>query len=71
MSDKIITLSQMNRWFDELEDALKNKIVDSPLADAEGRSDTYLLYQASQLLRARMLGDFSSEVVIEHKQYDN
>jgi hypothetical protein len=71
MSDKIITLSQMNTWFDDLEASLKDRIVNSPLIDAEGRSDTYLLYQASQLLRARMLGDFSEEIVIEHKQYDN
>ena len=71
MSDKLITLSQMQDWFNDLDSSLKDRIVATTLADKEGREEVYHLYQASQLLRARMLGDFSTEIEIEHKQYDN
>ena len=71
MSDKLITLEQMKTWFEDLDEQLKDRIVATGLADKEGREEVYHLYQASQLLRARMLGDFSTEIEIEHQQYDN
>ena len=71
MADKIITLTQMNKWLDDLDTSLKDRIVASTLGDQVGREQTYNLYQASQLLRARMLGDFTDEVEFEHNQYDN
>jgi hypothetical protein len=70
MGDKIITLTQMAKWFDSLEESLKDRIVNSPIMGVEDRESTYHLYQAAQLLRARMLEDFSSEVEFKHNLYD-
>lgn len=70
MSDKFITLKQFTQWLDDLDESLKDRIVNTPLSDQSGREEIYNLYQAAQLLRARMLGAFSEEVEFNSNMYD-
>lgn len=70
MSDKFITLKQVTSWLDDLDTSLKSQIVGTTLMDTAARESLYNLYQAAQLLRARMLGDFSEEVEFSHNYYD-
>jgi hypothetical protein len=70
MSDNLITLQQMTDWLDDLDESLKSQIVSTTLADTDVRENLYNLYQAAQLLRARMLGDFSQEVEFTNNMYD-
>jgi hypothetical protein len=60
----------MTQWLDDLDDSLKSQIVSTPLLDTEVRESLYQLYQAAQLLRARMLGDFSETVEFNNNMYD-
>lgn len=71
MGDKIITLKQITKWLDELDESLKCAIVNTTPDALESREETYHLYQAAQLLRARMLGDFSETVEFNHGRYDD
>ena len=71
MSEKIITLTQIESWFEDLDQSLKDKIVTTMLCQLEGRETLYNLYQASQLLRARMLGDFTETVEFNNNRYDS
>lgn len=70
MADKFLTLKQVTSWLDDLDTSLKNQIVGTTLLDTEAREGLYNLYQAAQLLRARMLGDFSEEVEFSNNMYD-
>ena len=69
-NDKFITFKNLIEWLDDIDEALKGKIVASPLVDKQGREDTYNLYQAAQLLRAQVLGHFSEDVEFHHNLYD-
>lgn len=69
MSTDFITFKQVEQWFEDLDQALKDSIMNS--ATSEDRDKDYHLYQASQLLRARMLGDFSKTVEFINPQYDD
>jgi hypothetical protein len=71
MSDNFITSNQVQDWFIDLEEALKNQIVNTQLKDNEDRENAYFLYQAAQLLKARFLEDFSEEIEIPVVGYDN
>lgn len=71
MSDKFITLGKMEQWLEDLEDALKNKVMNTALADKEGREEVYNLYQAAQLLKAQVLSSFSEEVEFNSGRYDS
>ena len=70
MSDSFITLNQMTSWLDDLDTTIQSQIVTTSLDDTKGRENLYNLYQAAQLLRARMLGDFSQEVEFKNNMYD-
>lgn len=66
MSEQIITPKQVTKWFDELEDLLKNQIIRTKFDDGAERERLYHLYQASQLLKAGFLGDCSTVVEPKH-----
>ena len=68
MADKIITFSQVEKWFSDLEESLKDRLVNTALDDKQGREELYNLYQAAQLLQARMLGD-KQEIVEFNNTY--
>jgi hypothetical protein len=70
MSDKFITLKNITQWLDDLDTSLKSQIVGTRLDDSQSRESLYNLYQAAQLLRARMLGDFSDQVEFSNNMYD-
>jgi len=70
MSDKLITLGQITGWLDDLDSSLKDRVMMTGLSESKTREEMYALYQAAQLLRARMLEDFSEEVEFNHHMYD-
>ena len=70
MADRLLTLKQLNGWLDDLDESLKASIVRTPIGDKQGREDLYCLYQAAQLLRARMLSDFAEDVEFKFNLYD-
>jgi hypothetical protein len=70
MSQKIITLVTITKWLDDLDTSLKDRLVNTGFDAKCEREDLYSLYQAAQLLRARMLGDFSEQVEFTINQYD-
>ena len=68
MSTNFVTEQQVGKWFDDLDSALKNKIVNTH--SSEDRDKDYNLYQAAQLLKARFYEDLKIEVEMPDYSYD-
>lgn len=71
MSEFVNTV-QVEEWFSDLEDALKNQIVSTSFVDSKEREQLYFLYQSAQLLRARFYEDFPAYATqsFEVSEYD-
>lgn len=63
MSARQVTDQQIRKWFDTTETALKDRLISTSLDDKELREQLYYLYQASQLLKANFLEDFTTVVI--------
>lgn len=70
MSDSFITRTQVDKWFEDLDETLKNQIVHTTLNEHSSREEYYSLYQAAQLLKTRFLQDFYEEVEFVDPSYD-
>lgn len=70
MSDTLITKDKLLSYFEELEDTLKNQVMFSPIDAEYQRERFYDLFQATQLLKARVLQDFKVEYQPTSYHYD-
>ena len=63
MTDKIITTGQVDKWFTDYTDTLKDQIVMTTLNQKQEREDLYNLYQAAQILKAHFYSEFMSDTI--------
>ena len=65
-----ISKTKLLEYFDDLEKTLKDQVIHTNFTDTEGREKFYLMYHATQLLKARVLQDFKVEYTPTAHYYD-